>query len=103
MDKVLIVFVKYPQAGRVKTRLAKEIGKIKAALLYKKLAEKIIKQTRCRDYQQVIFYTPKNKKKEIAGWLGKDLNYSSQQGRDLGQRIHKAFDLVFKQGAKRWL
>ena len=96
MDKVLIIFVKYPQAGRVKTRLAKSIGKDKAACLYKEFVQDTISQTRSSRYRQVIFYTPKNKRQEISQWLGNDLSYYSQEGKDLGQRMYKAFDLILK-------
>ena len=43
-DKVekntLIIFLKYPEAGKVKTRLAKEVGAQKAADIYSYMAKK---------------------------------------------------------------
>lgn len=43
MDNALIVFLKYPEPGRVKTRLAKGIGDAKACAIYKLLAEGVMK------------------------------------------------------------
>jgi hypothetical protein len=100
-DNFLIIFVKYPQLGFVKTRLAKSIGKKNATLLYKLFVEIIIKKTRDSRFKRGIFYTPYHREKEFIDWLDKDLNFYCQQGKDLGQRLFNAFDLVFQQGAKR--
>lgn len=36
-DAVVVVMVRYPQAGRVKTRLAREIGAVRAVSIYRNL------------------------------------------------------------------
>lgn len=107
MDKptgnALVVFLKYPQPGLVKTRLGKDIGPESAALLYKELTELILRNTEAGDYQRFLFYTPQNKKSEILKWLGGDPNLFLQKGNDLGQRLANAFKLVFSKGAKKVL
>lgn len=101
LKDVLIIFVKYPQAGLVKTRLAKEIGKNKACLLYRLFVETILKRTPDKRFSRIIFYWPVHKKKEMRNWLGNDFKMYPQKGKDLGERLSQAFKFVFQKGAKR--
>jgi len=100
-DNVLIIFVKYPQAGFVKTRLAKEIGKKNASELYRLFVETLLARIKDKNFTRVIFYSPISKRNEIKRWLGDDLALSPQKGRGLGERLSCAFRLAFKNGAKR--
>ena len=110
-DNVLIIFIKYPQAGFVKTRLAKEIGKKNASELYRLFVETILSQVKDKNFTRVIFYSPVSKRNEIKRWLGENpalarkggvnLVLYPQKGRDLGERLSDAFRLVFRKGAKR--
>lgn len=43
MDRVVIVFVKYPTPGEVKTRLARAVGENEATLFYKDCAEHTVR------------------------------------------------------------
>jgi hypothetical protein len=99
---VLIIFIKYPQPGFVKTRLAKEIGKERAASLYRLFAETILARIKDKSFTRFIFYCPASKKKQIRAWLGPDLsNIYPQKGRDLGEKLTHAFEFTFKKGAKK--
>lgn len=100
-DNVLIIFVKHPEAGFVKTRLAKAIGKIEAALLYRFFVEAIIRRTETKKLKRIIYYTPARKKKEIMGWLGKNIEIYPQKGGNLGERLSSAFKWTFEEGARR--
>src|SRR3990167_5773931 len=100
-DNVLIIFVKYPQAGFVKTRLAKEIGKKNASELYRLFVETLLARIKDENFTRVIFYSPISKRNEVKRWLGNDLALSPQKGRGLGERLSDAFRLAFKNGAKR--
>src|SRR3989338_2999752 len=102
-DNVLIIFVKYPQPGFVKTRLAKEIGKKNASELYRLFVETLLARIKDKNFTRVIFYSPVSKRNEIKMWLGDDLALSPQKGRGLGERLSSAFRLAFKNGAKRVL
>ena len=42
MNGELIVFLKYPYPGRVKTRLASDLGEERACELYRDFAERVI-------------------------------------------------------------
>ncbi|MFC1807964.1 TIGR04282 family arsenosugar biosynthesis glycosyltransferase [Candidatus Omnitrophota bacterium] len=98
---ILIIFAKYPAPGKVKTRLAKEIGKEKAALLYASFVKSIVERTRSRYYKQVIFFSPSNRKKEFKDWLGRDIEFTAQKGSDLGARMADAFKISFSKNAEK--
>jgi len=88
----LIIFLKYPEIGKVKTRLAKDIGNEKALLIYKKLVRKILKQISNKNYDTSIYYYPKNKENEVIKWINSpDYKYLPQNGDDLGARMLNAF------------
>jgi rSAM/selenodomain-associated transferase 1 len=91
-DNNLILFLKYPEKGKVKTRLAKDIGNEKALLIYKKLVIKILNQIDSNNYDISIYYFPENKKNEVKKWINlPDIKYLPQSGDDLGARMLNAF------------
>ena len=98
----LIVFVRYPQKGKVKTRLAATIGNGKATEIYKAAAENIINEIKtvpnCNKY---IFYSIKEEKDLIKKWLGKGFYYVHQEGNYLGERMQNAFGIVLGHGAEK--
>lgn len=98
---VLIMFVKYPQPGYVKTRLAESIGKEQASFLYRRFVELLIKRTNDGRFERFIFYTPAEKRRELLSWLGDRLKMFPQRGDDLGQRLSNAFRFAFAKGAHR--
>ena len=102
-DNRLIIFIKYPEPGFVKTRLAKDIGEEKAAFLYRLFVEAILARTQDDGFERVIFYSPSEKKDEIMDWICPDMLFYPQKGKDLGERLSNAFSLVFNKGAKRVL
>lgn len=101
VEDVLIIFMKYPEPGLVKTRLAKDIGKEKAAWLYRLFVETILNQTNDTSFTRILFYCPKEKKKEFKNWIGNGLLMQHQRGHNLGQRLSNAFKFAFKNKAKR--
>lgn len=91
-DNNLILFLKYPEKGKVKTRLAKDIGNEKALLIYKKLVSKLLNQLDINNYDISIYYFPENKKNEVKKWINlPDIKYLPQSGDDLGARMLNAF------------
>lgn len=98
----IILFVKYPVKGNVKTRLAKTIGDEKAVRLYKKLAENILASiSNLKNSYKYIFYSEKEEKELVRSWIRKNYFYAAQEGDDLGERMKNAFRLVFSQGANK--
>ena len=99
----LIIFIKYPEPGKVKTRLAHDIGESEAARIYSYMAEIIVKNTTDRkNYNTFIFYYPPGKETEIRNWFGnEEIEYFSQTGSTLGEKISNAFEKVFSMGVKK--
>ena len=96
----LIIFLKYPEPGKVKTRLAKDVGDNVAAKIYSYMAMTIIENVvDPKSYNMIIFYDPPEKEKEIKNWIGKkEVQYSPQVGNTLGDRISNAFKEVYSNG-----
>jgi hypothetical protein len=97
---VLIVFLKHPTPGRVKTRLARGLGKADAACVYRAMAEELMRRTRSRAYERLAFHAPDATREAMDAWLpGED--WHVQAGEDLGARIQNAFETAFATGAER--
>ncbi len=99
----LIIFAKYPEPGKVKTRLAKDLGDIEAARIYSFITQRIIERTLDPDnYNTIIFYDPADKEREIKQWIDiEDIRYLPQLGSTLGDRISDAFEKVYSNGADK--
>lgn len=99
----LIIFLKYPEAGKVKTRLAKDIGNNEAARIYSLMTLNIIESVVAPEcYNTIIFYDPPEKEQEIKNWVGKkEIQYAPQEGNTLGDRISNAFKVVFSSGIEK--
>ena len=96
----LIIFLKYPEPGKVKTRLAKDLGEEQAASLYSIMVKTILKNVPSDSYNTVIYYDPPDKKEEVKTWIGEvKVRYSPQVGNTLGDRITNAFKREFADGS----
>lgn len=88
----LIVFVKYPSPGRVKTRLAKEIGEDAAAQCYRLMAQECIERYRSIPATHcMIYYDPVEEEGRYRQWLGSGLDYIPQGPGNLGDRLAHGF------------
>jgi len=98
----LIIFIKYPEPGQVKTRIGNVIGTQKAAELYFSLANHIVRKLLQSDsYRISVSYTPENKINNIKSWFGNsDIYYFPQKGNSLGEKISEAFEHSFSKGFK---
>lgn len=98
----LLVFLKRPAAGEVKTRLAAALGSAVAADLYRVLAEEVVRRTAPREaeYARLLFFTPPEARGEMEAWLPGEA-WLAQQGADLGARMDAAFAEAFRRGARR--
>ncbi len=101
--RVVLVFLRAPEKGRVKTRLAREIGDEKTLALYKKLVQKTLAAVEKSGMDYRICFFPADKKAMVQDWLGPDHLYMPQQGDDLGQRMGNALSRVFGRGAQKAL
>jgi len=101
-DRALVVFVKHPRPGAVKTRLAASIGPEAAAELYRALAEHVLEATAptAGEYERLVFFEPAEALEEMRAWLP-GLRLLAQCGGDLGARMADAFARAFARGASR--
>jgi rSAM/selenodomain-associated transferase 1 len=99
--KNLLIFIKYPTPGKVKTRLGRALGPETAARLYRSMAEGIVKRlvSQPHYFDTTIFYHPPDKALGFKAWLGSDLSYAPQQGKDLGERMYNAFAATYPRRA----
>ncbi|WP_320170701.1 TIGR04282 family arsenosugar biosynthesis glycosyltransferase [Maridesulfovibrio sp.] len=97
MRNALLFFVKYPEPGRVKTRLGREIGYEHAARLYKSFTEDMLSNFRQHGMNTLIFCDPYRPVEQYRNWLGEG-SYFRQQGCDLGERMKNAFETGFAEG-----
>jgi rSAM/selenodomain-associated transferase 1 len=97
-NRCLIVFVKYPQSGQVKSRLAKDYDDDFAADLYKAFVIDILECVVKGDWQLRIYFDPPEREIEIKKLFGNGHEYRPQLGADLGVRMKNAFDDCFSEG-----
>jgi rSAM/selenodomain-associated transferase 2/rSAM/selenodomain-associated transferase 1 len=98
----LIVFTRYPEPGRTKTRLIPHLGAKGAADLQRRMTEHIVSQIRnltaSRPVSIEIRYEGGNQQL-MEDWLGSNYIYSPQSKGDLGRRMGRAFEAAFVNGA----
>src|SRR5207245_1979835 len=86
--RVLGIFVKAPIPGRVKTRLAEEIGPADAAEVYWRLGRHVVRATASSGYRTTVWFTPAGAASLVRQWLrgvaGRHLTLRPQVGASLG-------------------
>lgn len=100
MKKALIIFVKTPIKGKVKTRLQPHLSTAKTLKLYKSFVSEIIDRcSRLRGVDKFLGCAP-TKKDDFLEGLAKKHKFKSfdQKGKDLGEKFINAFNDHFKQG-----
>jgi rSAM/selenodomain-associated transferase 1 len=95
----VIIFLKYPEIGKVKTRIAKTLGGNFSAEFYKICAEYILNE--CLKLKEsgidlYIFYESPENKNKIKSWVPDSFKLVCQKGENLGKRMYNAFSNFFK-------
>lgn len=94
---LVILFVKAPEYGCVKTRLATAVGNEMALSLYKHFVETTL--ARLEPFGPLrIDYTPEKKGGLIKPWLTGPHEMRAQKGEDLGKRMRHALTRAFADG-----
>ena len=104
MKNLLIVFVKYPQPGQVKTRLAGEIDPDAAAAVYRNLVALTLERTgpACpQDFDRTVHVDPMQPLNRYRHWLPHAEALVPQRGDCLGERMLNAFCQAFLDGYQR--
>ena len=97
----LVIFTRYPEPGKTKTRLIPALGAEGAAQLQRKMTEYTLKQAqkllKMRSLSLEIHFAGGNESL-MQSWLGSEWVYVPQATGDLGERIQTAFKQGFLQG-----
>ncbi len=92
MNRTLIIFVKAPVAGRVKTRLARDLGPGRAAAIFRHLTTQTVAEAAKGDWRTLLAIDPPA---AIGGfstvWPPRYGRMVQSRG-DLGERMKTAFD-----------
>ncbi|MEW6265727.1 MAG: TIGR04282 family arsenosugar biosynthesis glycosyltransferase [Thermodesulfobacteriota bacterium] len=94
----VLVFIRYPVPGRVKTRLAVHLGGEAAASLYRCFVEDTLATLSTLGWPIRLCYTPEEQVGNFLSWLGSGYVYQPQRGSDLGERMKDAFQQAFAHG-----
>ncbi|MCP5052628.1 MAG: glycosyltransferase, partial [bacterium] len=96
--KGLVLFLKYPEKGKTKTRLAKDIGDDLAIGLYDCFVRDLVPRFGLLDCDLHLFLTPARRIPDTHQWLDTSLPIHPQAGKDLGERMKNAFSTLFRLG-----
>lgn len=97
-DQLLIIFVKNPELGKAKTRLAATIGDEAALEVYKRLLQKTMEITRGLTQDKTVFYNQFIDNQDL--WHSEHYSKKLQIQGDLGEKMHHAFEWAFDEGYK---
>jgi uncharacterized protein len=101
----LIIFTRYPEPGKVKTRLHCALGEVGSANLHRQMTERTIERARqlraVKSIEITVYFTPSDRQQQTIDWLGTDLDYRVQEEGDLGAKMAQACDRSFQAGSER--
>jgi hypothetical protein len=104
IESCLILFVKSPEKGHVKTRLSQLIGENVTRNLYKAFVADMLESIEYKSQYDIrIAFHPQNTKNKVIRWLGKQYSYLPQRGDGLGERMARTFKQIFSEGFKKAL
>lgn len=97
MSKAIIIFVRNPERGKVKTRLAATVGEDKALKIYLQLLEHTATITMSlREVSRYVFYSGAIVENDL--WSESFFHKMIQSDGDLGRKMFTAFLSVFSKG-----
>lgn len=92
--QLLLLFTRYPLAGRAKTRLIPVLGARGAAQLQRSMTELVaghaLRLADSRGVLPIVYYCGGSHEQMVA-WLGPGFEYRQQSSGDIGQRMAQAF------------
>lgn len=97
---VLLFFVRWPQAGRVKTRLAAAVGDEAACAIHRRLAARCFTAARGVPGARVVVCGTGAGPADFSDWLAGADAYWDQPEADLGARLERLFARAFGEGAR---
>lgn len=94
--ELLIIFTRNPEPGKVKKRLAADIGEQAALDIYLMLLEHTARVTRDLPFEKVVYYSEAIEKEDC--WDNHIFRKKTQKGTGLGERMENAFRNEFEAG-----
>ena len=100
-DTCILLFVKYPEKGKVKLRLSRGLNEEIVQELYRCFVQDTLTMIKKIDVPFFICYYPPDTEKKFQSWLGSTLRFLPQQGADLGERMKNSFTDAFTKGFQK--
>jgi uncharacterized protein len=101
-SRSLVIFANAPEKGRVKSRIASDLGADVALAAYRTLAEHAVAAASHVDWcRKTIAYSPNGSGEAMRHWFGDLFDYRAQGDGDLGRRMLAALERAFSDGADR--
>jgi hypothetical protein len=100
-DRCLLFFVKNPDQGTVKSRLAASVGEQVARELYRNFILDMLSTIETHGFPLYICFHPADALGELKRLAGEHQRFLPQQGDDLGERMQGAFLHVFAMQCNR--
>jgi len=97
-EVAVIVFVRSPDRGTVKSRLATALGDDAALDLYRCFVADTMDMLAGRGCSVIVFFHPAGSLHKVGKWLGKEAMMLPQRGGDIGEKMKNAFAEVFARG-----
>lgn len=97
ISKAIIVFLRVPEKGRVKTRLARSLSDTFVLELYKGFAGDTLDALGDAG-DKILYFWPPEKGNVLEVWLGRNYSFSPQQGENIGEKMSNAFVETFRKG-----
>lgn len=104
MSECLIIFTRYPEPGKTKTRLIPALGAEGAATLQRQMTEHTlaqVKELQAKRLVSVEVYFVGGNQQLMQSWLGTSVIYRQQGDGDLGRRMAIAFQTALEAGKQR--
>jgi rSAM/selenodomain-associated transferase 2/rSAM/selenodomain-associated transferase 1 len=102
----LFLFARFPTPGTVKTRLIPTLGAEGAARLARRLTEHAVAMARAARLEDGIAVTmccTGGRRQDFRAWLGNNLHFLDQASGNIGERMRRAFEEAFANGASNAL
>jgi rSAM/selenodomain-associated transferase 1 len=100
-EQVVLLFIKVPIMGQVKSRLAAAVGEKTALDLYKNFIRDTVHTLEVCGYSFRICFYPLEGERIITELLGERYQYVPQYGNDLGAKMENAFQRIFTEGVAK--
>ncbi len=95
------LFVRKPLPGRVKTRLAREIGQEQACTFYRSMVRDALNAAAGSGVPLYLFHDGAHEDELPGEWLKRVNGTFAQTGGSIGERMAAAFELLFAKGVQR--